>query len=87
MRGLFRVVAALRRLTGPALNKARSYLCVVGNVLGFSGVFDFHISEFLGIENLATLQALDKLGVFLPGDDSYFGMSAGRCHRSFCLLD
>lgn len=56
-------------------------LSVVGDVLGFSGFFDLHVSEFLRVENLATLQALDKFRVFLPGDDSYFGMSAGGRHH------
>ena len=59
----------------------RKALSVVGDVLCFSGVFNFHISEFLRVENLATLHALDIFRVFLPGDDSYFGMSADGCHH------
>jgi hypothetical protein len=64
----------------------RAALCVVGDVLCFSGVFDFHIAEFFGIKDLATLQAFDKFGVFSPGDDSYLRVSAGGCHRSYYRL-
>jgi hypothetical protein len=51
------------------------------HVLWFSGFFNLHVAEFLGVKDLATLQALDKLCVFVPGNDSYPGMLAGGCHR------
>jgi hypothetical protein len=53
----------------------------VCHVLWFSGFFNLHIAEFLGVKDLATLQALDKLGVFVPGNDSYPGVLADGCHR------
>ena len=56
---------------------------VVRDVLCFSGVFNLHVAELFGVKDLATFQALDKFGVFLPGDDSYSGVSAGGCHRSY----
>jgi hypothetical protein len=89
MHGLRRAVWVIRRLTDPVLNKVRSRetLSVVGDVLCFSGVFDLHISEFLSVKNLATLQAFDKFRVFLPRDDSHFGMSTGGCHRYSWVLD
>lgn len=55
---------------------------LVRNVLGFGGVFNLHIVEFFGIKDLATLQTLNKLSVFVPRDDSNLGMSAGGSHRS-----
>lgn len=57
-------------------------LVIVGDVLRFGGLFDLHVAEFFRVKDLATLQALDVLSVFVPGDDSYLGMSAGGCHRS-----
>lgn len=56
-------------------------LSVVGDVLCFSGFFNLHVSEFLSVKNFATLQALDIFSIFMPGDDSYFGMFTGGCHQ------
>jgi hypothetical protein len=42
-----------------------------GWVLCFGGFFNLHVAELLGVKDLATIQALDKLAVFVPGDDSY----------------
>ena len=61
--------------------------CVVGDVLGFSGFFNLHVAELFGVKDLATLQAFDKFGVFMPGDDSYLRVSAGGCHRSYYRLE
>jgi hypothetical protein len=75
--------AAIRR---PPMAPSRSQLwCgsgLVGKVVGPSRVFYFHIAKFFRVEDLATLQALDKLHVVVPGDDSDFRVSAGSCHRS-----
>ena len=84
MHGPYPAEVIIRRPMELAQNKLRcaiKVLCVVRDVLGFSGVFDLHVSEFLRVENLTTLQALDIFRVLMPGDDSYFGMSAGGCHR------
>jgi hypothetical protein len=47
----------------------------------FGGFFNLHVAELIGVKDLATIQALDKLAVFMPGDDSYLGMLANGCHR------
>ena len=43
--------------------------------------FNLHVAKLFGVKDFATLQALDILGVFVPGDDSYPGVFAGGCHR------
>jgi len=53
----------------------RDFLSVIG------GFFKFHVSKFLGIKDFATLQALDKLCVFVPGDDFNLRVFANGCHR------
>src|SRR5579859_757736 len=47
----------------------------------FAGValdllFDRHVAEFAGFEDLAALQALDELSIFLAGDDLHAWMGA-----------
>ena len=37
--------------------------------------------KFLGVKDFATFQALDELGVIMPGDNTNFWMFADRCHR------
>jgi hypothetical protein len=51
---------------------------------GFSiGVFfNLHVSELFGVEDIATLQALDIFSVFVPGYDAYAGVFADSCHHS-----
>jgi len=56
-------------------------LFVVQSFLRFSGFFNLHIAELLGVKDLATLHALDILGVFVPGNDTYLGVLADGCHR------
>ena len=46
----------------------------------FGGFFNLHIAELVGVEDLATFQALDELRVFVPGDDADFGMFADGWH-------
>jgi len=73
------------RPTARWLNDSQGFRAGLGifrNALCFGGVFDLHVAELLGVKNLATLQTLDKLHVFVPGDDSNLGMSAGGSHRS-----
>ena len=53
----------------------------VQGVLWFSGFFDLHVPKLLGVKDFATLQALDKFGVFVPGNDTYPGVLADGCHR------
>lgn len=48
---------------------------------GFDVVLDFHVVKFLGIEDFATFQALDKLSVIVPGDYAYSWVFADRFHR------
>jgi hypothetical protein len=62
------------------------HLGIVLQVFGSSRVFNLHIAKFFGIEDLATLQALDILSVVVPGNDPDLWVSAGGCHRSFSLL-
>ena len=49
--------------------------------LRLDGFLDFHVVEFLGIEDLATLQTLNKFSVVVPGNDTYSWVFANRCHR------
>ena len=58
-----------------------TFSVVVRGVLCFSGFFNLHIAKLFGVKDLATIQALDKLAVFVPGNDSYPGMLADGCHR------
>ena len=53
-----------------------------GFCFGFG--FKLHVTKFFGVKDLATIQALDKFSVFVPGDDAYPGMSADGCHCSWC---
>jgi hypothetical protein len=63
-------------------------LFVVGLVLGLlDGLFDHHVVKLFGIKDFATLQALDELGVFVSGNDSYPGVFAGGCHRDWIQVD
>jgi len=62
-----------------------SYLGIGRSIFGCGGFLDLHIAKFFGIEDLATLQALDILCVVVPGNDPDLGMFAGGCHRSMCL--
>ncbi len=39
----------------------------------FGGFFNLHIAKLFGVKDLATIQALDKFRVFVPGNDSYLG--------------
>jgi hypothetical protein len=49
----------------------------------FGGLFDLHVAKLFGVKDLATIQALDEFGVFVPGNYAYPGVSAGGCHRSW----
>jgi hypothetical protein len=59
----------------------RPVLSFVFGFLRFSGFFKLHVTKFVGVKDLATLQALDKLGVFVPGNDSNFRVFADGGHR------
>ena len=52
----------------------------------FCRIFDFHVAKLFRVKDFATLQALNELGVLVAGDDAYFGMSAGSCHRCYSEL-
>ena len=43
---------------------------IVGGFLRFDGFFDLHVPKLIGVKDLATIHALDKLSVFVPGNDS-----------------
>jgi hypothetical protein len=45
------------------------------------GLFNGHVMKLFGVKDFATLQALDELSVFVPGDNSHSGVFAGACHR------
>ena len=59
-------------------------LCRLGKVAGCflraGGLFNLHIAELLGVEDLATLQTLDKFHVIVPGNDAYLRVFADGCH-------
>jgi hypothetical protein len=78
-------VAASRRSgewkLGRAVAAIVRSLFVVRNFLWFGGFLDLHVAKFLGVKDVATLQALDKFGVFVPGNDTYPGVLADGCHR------
>jgi hypothetical protein len=59
---------------------------VVYGFLGIDGVFKLHIPKLFGVKNFATLQTLDKLGVFVPGDNAYLGVFTDGGHLSFYRL-
>jgi hypothetical protein len=61
-------------------------LGIVREIFRSSRVFNLHIAKLFGIEDLATFQALDILGVVVPGNDPDLGVSAGGCHRSQGLM-
>ena len=42
--------------------------------------FDCHIVKLFGIKYIPTFKALDKFGVFVPGDNSNPGVFAGGNH-------
>ena len=42
------------------------------------GFFDFHVVEFLGIEDFATLQTLNKFCVVVSGNNAYSWVFADR---------
>jgi hypothetical protein len=48
----------------------------------FGGLFNLHVAKLFGVKDLATIQALDKLTVIVPGNDAYPGVFADGCHRS-----
>jgi hypothetical protein len=49
--------------------------------LDFIGAFfNDHVVKLFRVKDFTTFKALDKLRVLVPGDDSYPGMFAGRCH-------
>jgi hypothetical protein len=70
-------------MEAPSPGKAREFevSVFVQGVLWFGGFFNLHVAELLGVKDLATLQALDKFCVFVPGNDTYPGVLAGGCHR------
>jgi hypothetical protein len=51
------------------------------------GLFELHISKLFGVKDFATFHALNKLGVFVPGNYAYPGMFADGCHLSFYRLN
>ena len=66
-------------------NLAFAVLIVLRGVfcICISDFFNLHVTELFGVKDVATFQALDILGVFVPGNDSNPGVSAGGCHRSW----
>ncbi|MDR3741085.1 MAG: hypothetical protein P4L40_18870 [Terracidiphilus sp.] len=57
-------------------------LVVVGlNLLVFCGFFDGDVVKFFRIKNFTAFQAFEKLGIVMPGDDSYSRVFTGNWHR------
>lgn len=69
----------MEKIASVELFVARFFYLVGCCYVGF--FFDYHVVKFFGIKDFATFQALDELRVFVPRDDAYPGMFAGRCHR------
>jgi len=46
------------------------------------GFFDLHVAKFVGVKDVATFQTLDKLTVFVPGNDTYLRVFTRGCQRS-----
>ena len=42
--------------------------------------FNFHVPEFIGVEDLSAIQALYELNIVLAGNDAHSGVFAGRLH-------
>jgi len=78
--------AARRRSVHERKRRQVELICHTSNVfqvgLCFSGFFNLHIAELVGVKDVATIQAFNKLAVFMPGDDAYFRVLADGCHRS-----
>lgn len=49
--------------------------------LFFGGFLDRHVMKFFGIKHIAAFKALNKLGVFMAGNNSNPGVFAGADHR------
>lgn len=47
--------------------------------------FDRHVAKFVGVENFATVLALDVLDVFLSRDNSHSGMLADGIHVGYLV--
>lgn len=47
----------------------------------YSGLLNSDVFKFFRIKDFATLQALDKLNVVVPGDDSHLRVFAHGGHR------
>ena len=55
-------------------------------LFGFDGFFDLHVIKLFRIEDFATFQALDKLNVLVPGDDTHSRVFADSRHvGSLCV--
>ncbi len=70
-----------RKVNLPSLDQVSRLFYILGSVFCSSGFFDLHVAELFRVKDLATLQALDKLGVFVPGNDTYLWVLADGCHR------
>jgi hypothetical protein len=55
----------------PAIGKQNWYRSGLIFQLSF---LDIHVFEFTGFEDVPALQALDKLGIFIAGNDLYTGV-------------
>src|SRR5580698_8076091 len=74
--------SALQPTEAPAPGRAVVEVSIlVQGVLWFGGFLNLHVAELLGVKDFATLQALDKLSVFVPGNDTYPGVLADGGHR------
>jgi hypothetical protein len=63
------------------INRKRMLLVLSQVVRRLGGLFNGHVIKLFGIKDFTTLQALDKLRVFVSGNDSYPGVFAGGRHR------
>ena len=62
-------------------------LVVLYGPVGDRALFNFHVAKLFRVKYFATLQAFDKLAVFVPGDDTYLRVFAEGWHLFKIGLD
>ena len=55
-------------------------LLVVLKLFPFVVLLNFHVAKFIGVKDFSAFQAFNVFRVFLPGNNSYSWVFAGRCH-------
>lgn len=70
-----------KRIRGELLARFQPLLILICVIFRLScRFFDCHVMKLFGIKDIATFQALNIFGVFVPGDNSNPWMFAGGNH-------